>query len=186
MEWVTLYALAVVTLVLSVPTIKNFFSARQLMNHNYNALAIVNAYGAFGSVTRERHELVVEGAADEAAMEWREYGFKAKPGDPRRRPPQLAPYHLRLDWLMWFLPLGAGREIWFVRFAEKLLRGDAQVLRLLRENPFPDAPPRWLRARLFSYRFTSRQERKQTGAFWVREALGIYLSPITLRDRSRN
>jgi hypothetical protein len=174
----TLYALALVTAALSVQPIKNFFSAHQLMNHNYNALALVNAYGAFGSVTRERYEVVLEGASDEAASEWKEYAFKAKPGDPQRRPPQVAPYHLRLDWLMWFLPLGGGREAWFMRLVEKLLHGDRQLLKLLRHNPFPAAPPRFIRARLFLYRFSTAREREETGAWWIREPVGNYLSPV--------
>jgi hypothetical protein len=180
---VVLLGLALVTAGLSVRPIKNFFSRHQLMNHNYNALAIVNAYGAFGSVTRERFEVVVEGAADEAGSEWREYEFVAKPGDPLRRPPQIAPYHVRLDWLMWFLPLGGGREAWFTRLVEKLLRGDRELLRLLRVNPFPGQPPRWLRARLFLYRYTTPHERRQSGAWWVREPVGSYLSPVTLSDQ---
>lgn len=178
-----LYALALLTVVLSIKPTLNFFSKHQLMNHSYNPLHIVGAYGAFGSITRERFEVVVEGAADEQATNWREYGFRAKPGDPKRRPPQIAPYHLRLDWLMWFLPLGGGRQAWFMRFMEKLLQGDPQVLRLLRENPFPNQPPRWLRARLFLYTFTTPQERKETGAYWKREPVGSYVSPIALAER---
>jgi hypothetical protein len=177
---IVLYGLGIATLLLSVRPIRNFFSPHQLMNHNFNPLGIVNAYGAFGSVTRERYEVVVEGAADEAATQWEEYGFKAKPGDPRRRPAQVAPYHLRLDWLMWFLPLGGDRDLWFRRFLEKLLRGDKQALGLLRSNPFPDRPPRWIRARLFRYRYTTWRERKDTGAWWVRELAGTYTSPLTL------
>jgi len=99
-----LYGLALLTVVLSIPPTLNFFRRDQAMNLNYNPLHLVNAYGAFGSVTRERLEVVVEGAAGDRC-EWREYEFKAKPGNPRRRPRQVAPYHLRLDWLMWFLPL---------------------------------------------------------------------------------
>jgi hypothetical protein len=179
---IVLYGLGLATLALSVQPIKNFFSRHQLMNHNYNPLAIVNAYGAFGSITRERYEVVVEGAADAAATDWKEYGFRAKPGEPTRRPPQVAPYHLRLDWLMWFLPLGGGRDFWFERFLEKLLLGDRQVLGLLRHNPFPDQPPRWIRARLFEYRYTTWQERRTTGAWWVREPVGNFVSPLALAE----
>ncbi|HEX6242845.1 MAG TPA: lipase maturation factor family protein, partial [Polyangiales bacterium] len=177
---VVLYGLAALTVALSAQPIKNFFSPHQLMNHNYNALGIVNSYGAFGSVTRERYEVVVEGADDEAATTWKEYGFRAKPGDPRRRPPQVAPYHLRLDWMMWFLPLGGGREAWFMRCLEKLLQGDRTLLSLVRHNPFPERPPRWVRARLFSYRYSSWRERRETGAWWVREPVGNYVSPMAL------
>lgn len=173
-------AMAFVTLALSVKPALNLFSRNQLMNYGYNPFHLVNAYGAFGSVSRERYEIVVEGAADEEGTEWKEYAFKAKPGDPKRRPKQVSPYHLRLDWLMWFLPLGGFPEIWFLRFVEKLLQGDREVLALLRENPFSDHPPRWVRARMYEYRFTDPGERAATGAWWARKDVGEFLRPVSL------
>lgn len=174
--------MGLVTLALSVKPALNFFSRDQVMNYNYNPLHLVNAYGAFGSMSRERLEIVVEGAADDDGTEWKEYTFKAKPGDPKRRPPQVAPYHLRLDWLMWFLPLGGFPETWFLRFVEKLLEGDREVLALLHGNPFPDGPPRWVRARMYEYRFTDPRERNATGAWWTREDVGEFLRPVSLAD----
>jgi len=186
---VLLYALGGATLLLSIQPTLNFFSKDQLMNYSYNALHLVNVYGAFGSVTRKRYEVVVEGFADGA---WREYEFKAKPGDPKRRPPQIAPYHLRLDWLMWFLPLRVAitgdrvlmvrPERWFLRFARKLLEGDERVLKLLRHNPFSAAPPSSVRADLYRYEFSSREDRRSTGAWWRRTRVGEYLPPVTLED----
>ena len=104
----TLYVLGVTTALLSVEPVRNLLSRQQAMNRSYNRFHLVNTYGAFGRVTRTRYEIVLEGTDDSIisqATHWQEYGFKAKPGDPRRRPPQVAPYHLRLDWAMWFLPL---------------------------------------------------------------------------------
>jgi hypothetical protein len=184
-DWV-LYGLAIVTLALSVKPTLNFFARHQLMNYNYNALHLVSAYGAFGSVTRERIEVVLEGADDEAGEDWQEYGFRAKPGDPKRRPPQIAPYHLRLDWMMWFLPLGGGRERWFMRFVQALLEGDPQVKKLLGHDPFGDKAPHWIRARTYVYKFTDARERAQTGAWWARELLGEFLSPVALPERRTN
>ena len=115
------------------------------------------------------------------STDWRPYEIKGKPGDPRRRPPQVAPYHLRLDWLMWFAALSpAYAEPWLPRLAAKLLEGDEPTLRLLgrRGNPFPDAPPAFVRARLFRYRYTTRAERRTDGAWWVRTEIGIYLPPV--------
>jgi hypothetical protein len=179
--------LAVVVAGLSWRPARNLASRRQMMNTSFDPLRLVNTYGAFGNITRVRREVVVEGTADEhpdANAIWLEYGFKGKPGDPRRRPPQFAPYHLRLDWLMWFAALSPRyAEPWFVPFVERLLVNDAAVLRLLRSNPFPDAPPAFVRARLFEYRFTTKAERKQTGAWWVRHPVGDYLRPISLEDR---
>src|SRR5438309_729318 len=101
------YVVGAATLALSVQPVLNLISKDQAMNRSYNPFHLVNTYGAFGSVGKERYEIVIEGTEDRvitAATEWKEYEFKAKPGDPKRMPPQVAPYHLRLDWLVWFLP----------------------------------------------------------------------------------
>ncbi|MDQ3881220.1 MAG: lipase maturation factor family protein [Chloroflexota bacterium] len=176
---------AVVVALLSYWPVRNLLSRRQLMNYSFNRWHLVNTYGAFGSVSRERYEVVVEGARAEPPTEsdWLAYEFKGKPGDPRRRPPQVAPYHLRLDWLMWFLPLSPffGRD-WFPRFVEKLLEHDPGVRRLLRHDPFADAPPRYVRARLYLYRYTTADERRRTGAWWSRTLVGEYLPAVTLRS----
>jgi hypothetical protein len=165
------------------------------MNRSYNRFQLVNAYGAFGSVGRKRYELVIEGTADRvltSATRWQEYGFKAKPGDPMRRPPQIAPWHLRLDWLIWFIPFSIGitshgiqvgrYDIWFVRFILKLLAGDRATLRLMGANPFPDRPPAYIRALLYDYRYTTPEEKRDTGAWWVRQQLGVYLPAISVKE----
>lgn len=185
-EWL-MYGLGVATLVLSVKPVVNLVSKQQGMNVSYNSLHLVGSYGAFGSVTRQRHEVIVEGTREASpdGAEWREYEFKAKPGDVRRRPPQWAPYHLRLDWAMWFLPLrvmitpsrvlSRGQPPWFGRFVEKLLSGDAATLALLRHNPFPDAPPRYVRASLYAYELATPRERRRDGVHWKRKYVGEYL-----------
>ncbi|MGH3370885.1 MAG: lipase maturation factor family protein, partial [Nocardioidaceae bacterium] len=132
--------------------------------------------------TKTRYEVVIEGT-DEAQIRpgtvWREYGFKGKPGDPHRRPPHIAPYHLRLDWLMWFAALSSVyAHPWFVPLAHKLLDGDRATRRLLRDDPFPDTPPTFVRAVLYSYRLTTWRERRTTGAWWDRTPVGPYLPPI--------
>jgi hypothetical protein len=174
--------------VLSYWPVANLLARRQLMNYAFNRLHLVGTYGAFGSITRERYEIVIEGtsaAALSPEAEWREYGFKAKPGDPSRRPPQIAPYHLRLDWLMWFAALSPSyAEPWFRELVGRLLAGDRPVLRLLRHNPFPGEPPRWIRARYYRYRFTTRAERQATGAWWARDLAGEFLAPVTLAKRT--
>jgi len=159
-------------------------SRRQLMNSSFDPLHLVNTYGAFGSVTRERRGVVIEGtrsAAPDAAAAWLEYQFKAKPGDVRRRPPQVAPYHLRLDWVMWFVALpGRFDDRWLVALVAKLAAGDRATLRLLRTNPFPGAAPTYVRATLYRYRFSTPAERRETGAWWVRTRLGQLLPPVRL------
>ena len=159
------------------------------MNASFDPFRLVNTYGAFGSVSRARDEVVIEGTdaqtLDERAA-WREYEFKGKPGDVRRMPRQFAPYHLRLDWLMWFLPLSpayGGR--WFATFLLRLLLGDAPTLRLLRHNPFPQRPPRYVRAVLYRYRFTTWRERRESGAWWSRERIDEFVPPVWLREEGR-
>jgi len=180
--------LTLVVVGLSWFPVRNLLSPRQAMNASFDPFRLVNTYGAFGSVSRHRDEVIVEGTdavGPEPDATWREYEFKGKPGDVRRMPPQLAPYHLRLDWLMWFLPLSSRYgERWFVPFLIRLLEGDRPTLGLLRGNPFPDQPPRYVRARLYRYRFTTMKERRETGAWWVRTLIGEYMPPITLREHS--
>lgn len=186
---VLVVAVAAVVLVLSWWPVRNMLGRRQAMNASFNQLHLVNTYGAFGSVTKTRHEVVIEGTADANPgpdAEWREYEFKGKPGDVRRRPPQVAPYHLRLDWLMWFAALSpAYADAWFGPLLIKLLEGDARTLRLLRGNPFPDAPPAFVRARLYRYRFTTRAERRATGAWWDRTLVGEYAPAVSLQSAGR-
>ncbi|GAA2771772.1 lipase maturation factor family protein [Streptomyces rameus] len=185
--WYEVLVLAVAALLvfLSYHPVVNMISRRQVMNRSFDPLHLVNTYGAFGSVSRVRYEVVVEGTLDDTPREdsdWREYAFKGKPGDPRRWPRQFAPYHLRLDWLMWFAALSPGYAgEWFGALVERLLDNDRDTLRLLRRSPFPpDTPPRYVRARLFRYRYTSRREWRETGACWERTYVREYLPPTRL------
>ncbi|GAA1068919.1 lipase maturation factor family protein [Kitasatospora nipponensis] len=183
--WFEVLVLAATALVLllSYRPARNLLSRHQLMNHSYNRLHLVNAYGAFGSISRVRLEVVIEGTDEErltAHTRWREYGFRGKPGDVRRLPRQFAPYHLRLDWLMWFAALSPGyARPWLRPFVAALLAGDPATLRLLGHNPFPHAPPRHVRAVLYRYRFTTRAERRADGAWWHRTRVREYLAPVS-------
>jgi hypothetical protein len=175
-------ALTVIVAVLSWWPIRNMLSRRQLMNFSFNRLHFVGTYGAFGHVTKERYEIIIEGTDNTGPSEsWKAYEFKGKPGDPQRIPPQVAPYHLRLDWLMWFAAMGPPeRYPWIAQLAARLLEGDRPTLKLLRRNPFPDRPPALVRARLYRYRFTTRAERRETGAWWARTPVALYLPPLAL------
>jgi hypothetical protein len=179
--------LTVVVAVLSRAPVRNLLSPRQRMNTSYDPLRLVNSYGAFGSVTRRRYEVVLEATDDPApgpATVWREYEFRGKPGDPRRRPPQVAPYHLRLDWLMWFVGIdpGYGRG-WLTALLHQLLAADPATLRLLRSAPFGSTPPSAVRAVQYRYRFTTPAERRESGAWWHREPMGLLAGPVTLSGR---
>ncbi|MDP9245815.1 MAG: lipase maturation factor family protein, partial [Chloroflexota bacterium] len=180
-------AVVLVTLLLlglSYRPAKNLLSSSQRMNSSFDPLHLVNAYGAFGSVTKQRYEVIIEGTTDPEptdASEWREYEFKAKPGDVRRRPTQYAPYHLRLDWLMWFAAFSSPRyHEWFMPLLAKLLEGDRAILALLDRDPFEGTPPKVIRAQLWLYRYTTPAERRSTGAWWHRTYVRPYVPPVGL------
>jgi hypothetical protein len=172
---VTVLVVAVAQLVLSWAPIRNLCSPAQRMNVAHNPLRLVGSYGAFGSVTRHRFELIVEGTSDPdpgPGSRWLEFGFRAKPGDPRRPPRQVAPYHLRLDWLLWFAamrPAPVASVRWLATLLDRLLDGDAGVRRLLAQDPFAGRPPTAVRVRRYRYRFTTPVERRSTGQWWIRE-----------------
>jgi hypothetical protein len=171
---------------LSWQPLRNLFAKRQLMNASFNRFHLVNAYGAFGSVTKVRYEVIVEGTVDDGApgSRWEEYEFKGKPGDPGRMPRYYAPYHLRLDWLMWFLALGSDGG-WFTPLLVKLLQADPLILKLLRHDPFGGERPRYVRARVFRYRFSTREEKRRSGLWWMREEAGTLVDPVSLRADQR-
>jgi predicted DCC family thiol-disulfide oxidoreductase YuxK len=141
-----------------------------------------NSYGLFAVMTTSRPEIIIEGSDD--GEKWKAYEFKYKPGELNRRPRFVEPHQPRLDWQMWFAALGDVRQNpWFVNFCVRLLQGSPEVLSLLKQNPFSNAPPRYIRAVVYEYQFTDSVTRKQTGNWWRREFKGIYLPPITLTDR---
>lgn len=177
-----LYLFALLLVWLHINPIKNLFSSRQAMNTTYNPLHLVNSYGAFGSITRPRYEVVIEGTDEPVILPdtvWKEYEFKGKPGRLNKLPIQVAPYHLRLDWLMWFAGFSRSyAESWFGVLLGKLLESDPATLKLIKHNPFPDAPPRFVRALRYEYYFTSPRERRATGNWWRRKLVGIYMPPV--------
>jgi lipase maturation factor len=175
------YAIAVA--VLSIGPVLNLFSSSQAMNASFDPLHLVNTYGAFGTVSRVRDEIILQGTRDEEptdAAHWQEYEFPCKPGDPTRRPCLVTPYHYRLDWQMWFAAMSSyDEEPWIVVLVDKLLRGDRTVTKLLAKDPFTDSPPRWVRAELYRYEFTRSGE---GAAWWRRRRLGEYMRPVALGD----
>jgi hypothetical protein len=175
---------AALTLMLSYWPVRNMISRGQRMNMSFNPFHLINTYGAFGSIGRTRREVVMEGTDEPAITEqtvWKEYEFKGKPGAVRRLPRQWAPYHLRLDWLMWFAAISPQYAYsWLHPFMLRLLQNDAATLRLLRHNPFSDDPPRYVRAQLYRYRFTTAAELRRDHAWWHRTLEGEYAAPMSL------
>ncbi|XP_068024382.1 lipase maturation factor 1-like isoform X1 [Melanerpes formicivorus] len=173
---------------LSIPVVLNLLSSSQVMNTSFTPLRIVNTYGAFGSITKERTEVVLQGTAsldpkDPAAV-WEEFEFKCKPGALGRRPCFISPYHYRLDWLMWFAAFQTYEQNeWIIHLAGKLLAQEEQALSLLATNPFAGRePPRWVRGEHFQYRFSRPGGRHAArGSWWLRRRLGPYFPPVNLQ-----
>lgn len=175
--------LAVLIGLLSLNPIVNLLSTRQRMNQSFDPLMLVNTYGAFGSVLEERREVVIEGTrsldpSDHAS--YLTYEFPCKPSDVARRPCLVTPYHHRLDWQLWFASFSeVESEPWLVHLVYQLLSGAPGPRALLLRDPFPSEPPRFIRARLFTYRF---RRSPGEGPFWEREPAGDYLMPVARND----
>ncbi len=175
-------ALSILVAYLSVAPVLNLVGGRQLMNYSFDPLDLVNTYGAFGTVGRERDEIIFEGTSDAfitGETKWMEYEFKAKPGDPNRRPAFIAPYQPRLDWQIWFAAMASPADYpWTFHFVWKLLHNDPGALSLIANNPFPNAPPHYIRARLYHYQFAPLGEK----AWWNREPIGEWLPALSADD----
>ena len=140
----------------------------------------VNTYGLFADMTESRPEIIVEGSDD--GITWETYRFRWKPGELTTAPKWVAPHQPRLDWQMWFAALQSYRHTpWFSHFIVALLQGKPEVLQLLAENPFPDAPPRYVRATLYDYHFTDIATKRSEGTWWSRERKGLYCPAVSLR-----
>jgi Lipase maturation factor len=179
-----LSAVATLLIYLSIYPIRNMLSSQQMMNASFDRFHLMNTYGAFGSVSRVRYEIIIEGTNDQVpddSAHWFEYEFLAKPGNPKRCPPFISPYQSRIDWQMWFASMSDyGHNPWLVHFVYKLLNGDPAAIGLLKGNPFQKAPPRFIRAELYEYHFT--KDRSASGAWWERNRVGHYLPPLSVND----
>jgi predicted DCC family thiol-disulfide oxidoreductase YuxK len=181
--------LAAVVLILSVARLTETFHGALPEPLRFLARAtapfqIVNSYGLFSIMTTTRPEIIVEGSND--GETWLAYEFRYKPGDLNRPPRWAAPHQPRLDWQMWFAALGDYKSnLWFVAFAARLLESSPPVLLLLEKNPFPDYPPRFIRAMVYEYSFTDWATRQRTGAWWKRTPLGVYLPVISLHPAAQ-
>jgi hypothetical protein len=179
------WAVAAIVGLLSVQPVINLISPRQIMNTSFDPFDLVNTYGAFGSVGRERLNVVFEGT-DAAApgargAVWKEYPYLALPVAPDRRPRQIAPYQPRLDWQMWFAAMSSpGQYPWTLHLIWKLLHNDRGALSLFGGNPFPEKPPRYIRAVLYRYEFARPGNPERN--WWKREQLGLWLPPLSADD----
>ncbi|XP_054454816.1 lipase maturation factor 1 [Anoplopoma fimbria] len=172
---------------LSIPVVMNLFSSKQVMNTSFDPLRIVNTYGAFGSITKERTEVIFQGTLNQDPKDpealWEEYQFLCKPGDVYQRPCLVSPYHYRLDWLMWFAAFQTYEQSeWVIHMAGRLLSNDSAVLSLLDHNPFKGREtPRWVRGEHFRYKFSQPGSTSAAeGKWWLRKRIGAYFPAVDL------
>ena len=188
LHWPLPATLALAAVVASTSMIQFFALARITLRHPDPAFAIYrwvaplhsfNSYGLFASMTTNRQEIIIEGSDD--GVKWAAYEFRSKPGNPERCPGWTAAHQPRLEWQLWFAALGTCQQNpWFIQFSTRLLQGSPEVLALLKYNPFPSAPPRFIRAELYDYKFNTHAAQSQTGCWWQRKRRGIYLPPLSL------
>ena len=181
---VTTWIVVSLVAILSIQPVANMLSAHQIMNTSFDPLDLVNTYGAFGTVGRERLNVIFEGtnaAVPDESADWKAYPYKGLPVELDKMPPQIAPYQLRLDWQMWFAAMSTPNEYpWTLHLVWKLLHNDPGALSLFRTNPFPRDPPRYVRAVLYQYEF--RNPKDSNGFWWSRKQLGLWLPPLSADD----
>ena len=179
---VVIIFVAVFLLYLSRHPVQNMLMPGQRMNYSYDSLHLMSTYGAFGTIGRNRFEIILEGTDDEVARSetvWKAYEFPGKPGDVHRSPAFIAPFHYRLDWQIWFAAMQTPEQNpWLLHLIYKLLEGNRGLEPLLTENPFPEAPPTFIRAQLYQYTFSEGDQHPE--AWWNREYQGEYLPRFSL------
>jgi len=184
---VTAWTVTAIIALLSIQPVLNMLSPQQIMNTSFDPFNLVNTYGAFGSVGQERFNIVFEGTMDDiytGSATWKAYPYKGLPTDPDKRPPQIAPYHLRFDWQMWFAAMSTPDEYpWTLTLVSKLLHNDPYALSLFAANPFPDKPPRYIRAVLYRYSFAPSGNSGHH--FWTRQPVGEPWLPAMAADDPR-
>jgi hypothetical protein len=180
----TAWVVTGVIALLSIRPAVNMLSSRQIMNTSFDPFDLVNTYGAFGTVGKERFHVIFEGTMDADSSDkaaWKPYIYKGLPVALNKRPPQIAPYQLRLDWQMWFAAMSTPDEYpWTLHLVWKLLHNDPKAVGLFASNPFHDQPPRYIRAVLYRYRFAPPGNAQ--GHFWERERLNLWLPPMSVND----
>ncbi|HET7117240.1 MAG TPA: lipase maturation factor family protein [Hanamia sp.] len=180
----TAWIVTALVAVLSIQPVLNMLSPEQIMNTSYDPFDLVNTYGAFGTVGRERMNVVFEGTMDEnpdSSADWKSYIYRGLPVALNKRPPQIAPYQLHLDWQMWFAAMDSPDEYtWTFNLVWKLLHNDPNAVSLFADNPFPSKPPRYIRAVLYRYSFA--KPGNPNGLWWNRERIGLWLPAMSVND----
>jgi hypothetical protein len=179
----TAWVVTGIVALLSIEPALNLLSPGQVMNTSFDPLDLVNTYGAFGTVGQERLNVVFEGTMDDTTghkANWKPYIYKDLPVLLNKQPPQIAPYQPHLDWQMWFAAMSTPDQYpWTINLVWKLLHNDPGAVSLFAGNPFPDKPPRFIRAVLYRYKFA--KPGNPQGLWWTREPINTWI-PATSAD----
>tara|TARA_A100001015_G_C15037358_1_gene737176 strand:- start:1428 stop:3011 length:1584 start_codon:yes stop_codon:yes gene_type:complete len=180
LDYLPVFLISFFTLLMSFYPVNNMLSPKQKMNASFNRFQLLNTYGAFGHVGKTRYELVIMGTTDTMINEdtiWKEYIFKGKPNKTSDSLPIISPFHYRLDWQIWFSAMRPQlQEPWLVHFLYKLLIDDQKTIRLLKNNPFPDKAPSFIKIDRYIFEFDNN--RFKSGKVWNRRYIGNYCPPI--------
>jgi len=180
----TAWVVTTIIAVLSIQPVINMLSPTQIMNTSFDPLDLVNTYGAFGTVGQQRLNVVFEGTTDEDTSDnahWKPYIYKGLPVLLDKRPPQIAPYQLRLDWQMWFAAMASPNEYpWTINLVSKLLHNDRDAVSLFASNPFSSKPPKYIRAVLYHYMFA--KPGNPQGYWWNRKRISLWIPPLSAND----
>ena len=169
---------------------RNMLSSQQRMNMSFNPFHLANTYGAFGSIGRIRREVVIEGTDEPELTKqtvWQGIRIQGQAGRGAAATATmgaLSPAAGLADVVRGISPAYA--QPWLTPFLQRLLRNDLPTLRLLRHNPFPESPPRYVRAQLYVYRFTTPAELRRDRAWWRRTLVGGYVRPMTLQKSAKH
>jgi len=177
-QWST-YLLGALILWRSWGPVANLLSSRQVMNRSFDRLRLVNTYGAFGTITKKRNELVILGTQDHdpSNAKWLAYEFKGKPTNPQRMPSIMGPYEWKLDWQLWFAAFGHHKySPWTLNLVAKLLSAQPEILNLLAQDPFHGQKPKWIKIDYYNYTFKKLNE----SGVWQRVYLDQWLPPLNL------
>jgi hypothetical protein len=180
---ITAWVITALIGILSIQPALNLLSSKQIMNTSFDPFELVNTYGAFGGVGRERYNVVFEATLDNdlATAKWKPYIYKGLPVSTKENPLQIAPYHLRLDWQMWFAAMSSPDDYpWIMNLVWKLLHNDPGATGLFERTPFPGEKPTYIRAVRYRYHFA--KPGNPQAAVWTTDLMGIWLPPMSATD----
>lgn len=147
-------------------------------------LLLSHQYFMFHVVPEERRAIVFQGSDD--GETWIDYEFIGAPSNIDASPRIFAPYQDYLGFMIWIGGLvdPKGKPAWVDRLVDGLLAGHEEIEALFRVVPF-ESPPRFVRAGLYRYAFSARENHgitDEVGRVWARAPIAYYVKPRSLED----